>query len=103
MIPAVNAGEVVKPIPVRLRGTHRFGPFLLHPTHVLWFYRCMYFCVVCGRRAAHHVRQLQHPCVGSPGPYQVRFLRDLAAGVLPPGVSVWPDMLVIPSEYRIRF
>ena len=63
----------------------------LHESHKFAVFKGMWFCVVCGKIGGNTVIKLREVCTRGASMWGKRMLRALAEGLLPNGVSHWPE------------
>ena len=88
-----------RPFPVNTRYCIYFAGRRIHPSHRLWCYRKLFFCIGCGKVAAHRVKDLNLPCLRHTTTSSARSLNAIWQLRLPHGTPCWPDGLHTP--YRI--
>ncbi len=78
---------------IALNGQVRMGSIVSHETHKLFSYPGIVYCGGCGFMAGAVMRALKTTCKGVQGRtiHGQRVLDALAAGILPPYVSKWPE------------
>jgi hypothetical protein len=96
---AVSASAVQRQVP--MGDPVHVGNHVCHHTHVLYIYRGLVYCNVCGNRASNNqVHKLAKRCDGSPQPhtYGALALAAIKAGCLPHTLDQWPRVTVFPCS-----
>ncbi len=78
---------------IAIQGQVRMGDALSHVSHPMFSYRGIKYCGQCGYMAGKLMRSLKLQCKGVQGRtiHGQRVLDSLAANLLPPNVTTWPD------------
>ncbi len=78
---------------IAIDGPVRVGKQVSHASHKMYVYRGIKYCGGCGYMAGALMRALTKACKGVQGwtIHGQRVLDALAAGILPPYVSEWPE------------
>ena len=70
----------------------------VHPSHRLIHYRGLFACTVCGAMGSSKLRQLLLPCPGLFIASGRRAIARLRLGILPWGLTHWPDQVSGPGS-----
>ena len=78
-----------KPVPINT--TVQISNAVTHPSHRLMSFRGIVFCNACGCAAQKVLRGLAKPCKGARNGHGQRVQERIAQGLLPYGMTKWPD------------
>ena len=79
---------------IAINGQVRVFNNISHTSHSMFSYRGIKYCGLCGYMAGEKMRSLKQQCKGIHGrtAHGQRVLDAIAANILPPNVSAWPDI-----------